>query len=154
MSIIILPAVLVLLMLIITGTCWDKEEFCEKAKPNCSDPIVVKTCPERCGECAKGNDNVYMFDNKSWSQIRFQHLHIYKYAKTFFQSAARKRSSNARRVYTPIIASGLATQNFACVESEPNAIPTTALECVWIREDFLFHQIIQQLVTAVCNLNP
>ena len=67
MSIIILPAILVLLMLIITGTCWDKEEFCVKGTPNCSDPNVAKICKERCGECAKGNENLYLFDNMSWS---------------------------------------------------------------------------------------
>ena len=63
MFIIILPVVLVLLMIIITGTCWDKEEFCEKAKPNCSDPNVIDSCPDRCGECAKGNENLYLCDN-------------------------------------------------------------------------------------------
>ena len=71
MPIIILPFILVLLMLIITGTCWDKEEFCEKAEPNCTDPKVVSSCPERCGECAKGNKNLYLLDNISWSQIWF-----------------------------------------------------------------------------------
>ena len=126
-------------MLIITGTCWDKEEFCVKGNPNCSDPNVVKICPDRCGECAKGNENVYMFDNISWSKIGFNTFTFINMQKSYFQSAARKKSSNARRAYTPIIANGLATQKFASVEKEPNAIPTTALECVWMRTDFLFH---------------
>ena len=66
MSIILLPVVLVLLMLIFTGTCSDKEEFCVKAEPNCTDPRVVKRCPERCGECDKSNQNLYLFDNILW----------------------------------------------------------------------------------------
>ena len=96
MSIIILPAVLVLPMLIITVTCWDKEEFCEKANPNCSDPIVVKTCPERCGVCAKGNENLYLFDNMSWSQNRFQHLYIYKYAKILFLECSEEKKQQCQ----------------------------------------------------------
>ena len=84
MSIIILPAVLVLPMLIITVTCWDKEEFCEKANPNCSDPIVAKTCPERCGVCAKGNENLYLFDNMSWSQKGFNTFTFINMPKSYF----------------------------------------------------------------------
>ena len=71
-------------MLIITGSCWDNEEFCVKGNPNCSDPKVVKICPDRCGECAKGNENVYMFDNISWSKIGFNSFTFINMQKSYF----------------------------------------------------------------------
>ena len=83
-------------MLIITGTCWDIEEFCAKAEPNCSDPNVVKNCPERCGVCAKGNENLYFSANISWSQIRFQHLYIYKYAKILFLECSEEKKQQCQ----------------------------------------------------------
>ena len=71
-------------MLIITGSCWDKQEFCVMGNPNCSDVNIVNICPERCGECAKGNENVYMFDNISWSKIGFNSFTFINMQKSYF----------------------------------------------------------------------
>ena len=81
---VIFPGVKVLLMLIITGSCWDKQEFCVMGNPNCSDVNIVNICPERCGECAKGNENVYMFDNISWSKIGFNSFTFINMQKSYF----------------------------------------------------------------------